>query len=79
VGVFLGLDVGMSTHHGHGLPAAGKKVVDKPLPNSEPKLRAVFEKPAEKLPSSAWPGNAPRRNDTTCTIRQAGSEDSRTG
>ncbi|MFJ8545334.1 transposase, partial [Streptomyces sp. NPDC093586] len=44
VGVFLGLDVGKSTHHGHGLTPAGKKVFDKPLPNSEPKLRAVFEK-----------------------------------
>lgn len=46
VGVFLGLDVGKSAHHGHGLTPAGKKVFDKPLPNSEPKLRAVFDKPA---------------------------------
>ncbi|BCL33293.1 hypothetical protein GCM10017557_81520 [Streptomyces aurantiacus] len=37
VGVFLGLDVGKSTHHGHGLTPAGKKVRDKQLPNSEPK------------------------------------------
>lgn len=44
VGVFLGLDVGKSVHHGHGLTQAGKKVFDKPLPNSEPKLRAVFDK-----------------------------------
>ncbi|WP_406406240.1 IS110 family transposase [Streptomyces halstedii] len=44
VGVFLGLDVGKSAHHGHGLTPAGKKVFDKPLPNSEPKLRAVFDK-----------------------------------
>ncbi|MFJ9669159.1 IS110 family transposase [Streptomyces sp. NPDC101219] len=44
VGVFLGLDVGKHTHHGHGLTSAGKKVFDKPLPNTEPKLRAVFDK-----------------------------------
>lgn len=49
VGVFLGLDVGKSTHHGHGLTPAGKKVHDKPLPNSEPKLRAVFDKLAAKF------------------------------
>ena len=36
VGVFLGLDVGKTAHHGHGLTPAGKKVFDKPLPNSEP-------------------------------------------
>ncbi|MEU7237933.1 IS110 family transposase [Streptomyces chrestomyceticus] len=49
VGVFLGLDVGKSAHHGHGLTPAGKKVFDKPLPNSEPKLRAVFDKLAAKF------------------------------
>ncbi|MFE1782235.1 IS110 family transposase [Streptomyces sp. NPDC059506] len=44
VRVFLGLDVGKAAHHGHGLTPAGKKVFDKPLPNSEPRLRAVFDK-----------------------------------
>ncbi|MFD4975296.1 transposase [Streptomyces sp. NPDC058424] len=44
VGVFLGMDVGKSAHHGHGLTPAGKKVFDKTMPNSEPKLRAVFDK-----------------------------------
>ncbi|MFE2864918.1 IS110 family transposase [Embleya sp. NPDC059259] len=42
--VFLGLDVGKTDHHGHGLTTAGKTVHDKRLPNSEPKLRAVFDK-----------------------------------
>ena len=42
--VFLGLDVGKAAHHGHGLTPAGKTVFDKPLPNTEPKLRAVFDK-----------------------------------
>ncbi|MEY7980505.1 IS110 family transposase, partial [Streptomyces pilosus] len=49
VGVFLGLDVGKSAHHGRGLTPAGKKVFDKQLPNSEPKLRAVFGKLAAKF------------------------------
>jgi transposase len=49
VGVFLGLDVGKTTHHGHGLTPAGKKVFDKPLPNSEPKLRAVFDRLTAKF------------------------------
>ncbi|CAL9328698.1 IS110 family transposase IS110 [Streptomyces sp. enrichment culture] len=49
VGVFLGMDVGKSTHHGHGLTPAGRKVFDKPLPNSKPKLRAVFDKLAAKF------------------------------
>ncbi|CAL9666335.1 IS110 family transposase [Streptomyces sp. Tu 3180] len=49
VGVLLGLDVGKSARHGHGLTPAGKKVFDKQLPNSEPKLRAVFDKPAAKF------------------------------
>ena len=44
IGVFLGLDVGKTNHHGHGLTPAGKKVFDKQLPNTEPKLREVFEK-----------------------------------
>lgn len=44
IGVFLGLDVGKSHHHGHGLTPTGKKVFDKQLPNTEPKLRDVFEK-----------------------------------
>lgn len=51
MGVFLGLEVGKSAHHGHGLTRAGKKVFDKQLPNSEPKLRAVFDKPAAKFGS----------------------------
>ncbi|MFD4912622.1 IS110 family transposase [Streptomyces virginiae] len=38
------MNVGKTAHHGHGLTPAGKKVFDKPMPNSEPKLRAVFDK-----------------------------------
>jgi hypothetical protein len=49
IGVFLGLDVGKTNHHGHGLTPAGKEVFDKQLPNTEPKLRDVFEKLKAKL------------------------------
>ncbi|MFH9819804.1 IS110 family transposase [Streptomyces sp. NPDC017230] len=49
VGVFRGLDVGKSAHHVHGLTPAGKKVYDKQLPNSEPRLRAVFDKLTDKF------------------------------
>lgn len=43
IGVFLVLDVGKSAHRGHGLTPAGKKVFEKQLPNTETKLRNVFE------------------------------------
>ncbi|WP_019549773.1 IS110 family transposase [Streptomyces sulphureus] len=49
IGVFLGLDVGKTAHLGHGLTPAGKKVFDKQLPNTEPKLRAVFDKLRDKF------------------------------
>ncbi|GAA1316030.1 IS110 family transposase [Saccharothrix xinjiangensis] len=42
--VFLGLDVGKGEHHAVALDATGKRLHDAPLPNSEPKLRAVFDK-----------------------------------
>ncbi|MFD0440956.1 IS110 family RNA-guided transposase [Streptomyces chartreusis] len=44
VAVFLGLDVGKGEHHATGLTPDGKSVVDKPLPNSEPKMRAMLDK-----------------------------------
>ncbi|SER99563.1 Transposase IS116/IS110/IS902 family protein [Lentzea xinjiangensis] len=43
-GVFLGLDVGKGEHHAVGLNPTGKRLHDGPLPNSEPKLRALFDK-----------------------------------
>ncbi|MEU1368367.1 IS110 family transposase [Streptomyces sp. NPDC005803] len=48
VAVFLGLDVGKGEHHGRGLTPTGKTVFDKRLPNSEPKLRALFDKLSAK-------------------------------
>ncbi len=44
VDVYLGLDVGKGEHHATAVSRAGKKVLDKPLPNSEPKLRELFER-----------------------------------
>jgi transposase len=46
-GVFLGLDVGKGEHHAVGLDPAGKRLHDKPLPNSEPRLREVFDRLAK--------------------------------
>ncbi|WP_456154675.1 IS110 family RNA-guided transposase [Streptomyces chartreusis] len=44
IDLFLGLDVGKGEHHATAVTSAGKKVFDKRLPNSEPKLREVFGK-----------------------------------
>jgi hypothetical protein len=44
IGVYLGLDVGKGEHHAAAVNRVGKKVFDKPLPNSEPKLRELFDK-----------------------------------
>ncbi|MFC0626072.1 IS110 family transposase [Kribbella deserti] len=49
-GVFLGLDVGKSDHHAVGLDPTGRRLPDAPLPNSEPKLRAMFDKLAADGP-----------------------------
>lgn len=45
-GAFLGPDDGKTAHHGHRLTPAGKKISDKPLPDSDTRLRAAFDKPA---------------------------------
>jgi len=77
VGVFLGLDVGKTAHHGQGLTPAGKKVFDRQLPNSEPKLRATFEKLATKFgtvlvvvdqPASIGALPLTVARDTGCTV-----------
>jgi transposase len=43
-GVFLGLDVGKGEHHAVGLAPDGKRLHDAPLPNTEARLRALFDK-----------------------------------
>lgn len=43
-GVFLGLDVGKDGHHAVGLAPDGKRLHDAALPNTEAKLRALFDK-----------------------------------
>lgn len=42
--VFLGLDVGKDARHAVGLDPDGKRLHDAPLPNTEPKLRTLFDK-----------------------------------
>ena len=49
-GVFLGLDVGKDNHHAVGLDPDGKRLHDGPLPNTEPKLKALFDKLAAHGP-----------------------------
>ncbi|MGW7418431.1 IS110 family transposase [Streptomyces sp. NPDC054863] len=44
IDVYLGLDVGKGEHHATAVNPAGKKVFDKRLPNTEPKLRELFDK-----------------------------------
>ncbi|MFG2884680.1 IS110 family transposase [Streptomyces sp. NPDC048297] len=77
VDVFFALDVGKTSHHGHGLTPAGKKVFDKQLPNSEPKLRQVFDKLREKfgtvlvvvdLPASIGALPLAVARDTACRV-----------
>jgi transposase len=47
VAVYLGLDVGKGEHHATALAPGGKRLYDRALPNSEPKLRALFAKLAK--------------------------------
>lgn len=42
--IYLGLDVGKTNHHATALATTGKKIWDKPLPQSEPKIRELLEK-----------------------------------
>ncbi|MFB7498504.1 transposase, partial [Streptomyces sp. NPDC056161] len=49
IDLFLGLDLGKEFHHAHGLTGQGKTVHDRRLPNTEPKLRELFEKLAAKF------------------------------
>jgi transposase len=43
-GVYLGLDVGKSDHHAVGLAPDGTRLHDAPLPNTEQRLRTLFER-----------------------------------
>lgn len=48
--VFFGLDVSKGEQRAVGLDPAGKRLHDGPLPNNEPKLRALFDKLATHGP-----------------------------
>ncbi|MDU0348270.1 IS110 family transposase [Actinomyces sp. MRS3W] len=43
IDVFIGIDVGKSEHWATALNTAGKKLFDKALPNSEDKLREIYQ------------------------------------
>ncbi len=61
IDIYLGLDVGKGEHHGIALTPAGKKAFDKPMPNSESRLRELSR---SRRPSSAtcwsWWTSRPR-------------------
>lgn len=44
VDVFIGIDVGKTAHHAVAIDRAGKKLLDKPLPQDEAKLRALIQR-----------------------------------
>lgn len=52
--VFCGIDVGKGEHHVVGLDASGDRLYDKPMPNDEMKLRAVFDDLARYGPVLRW-------------------------
>lgn len=43
VDVFVGLDVGKGEHHAVALDRSGRRLLDKPLPNDEARLRGVLD------------------------------------
>lgn len=44
VDVFIGIDVGKTAHHAVAIDRAGKKLLDRPLPQDEAKLRVLIQK-----------------------------------
>lgn len=50
VAVFCGLDVGKGEHHATALDPAGKRLHDKKLANTEPRLRELFTSLTEHGP-----------------------------
>lgn len=48
--VFVGLDVGKEEHHACGLASDGTRVHDAPLPQSEGKIRALYDRLAARGP-----------------------------
>jgi len=49
IDLFLGLDLGKEFHHAHGRTKDGRTAHDKRLPNTEPKLRELFDKLVTKF------------------------------
>ena len=62
IDVYLGLDVGKGEHHATALTPAGKRVFDKRLPNTEPKLRELFGKLRPSTAPCWWWSTSPPRS-----------------
>lgn len=48
VDILIGVDVGKSNHHAVAIDRAGKKLLDRALPQDEGKLRAIVKAVADK-------------------------------
>ncbi|MBP2414848.1 transposase [Arthrobacter stackebrandtii] len=48
VDIFIGIDVGKSNHHAVAIDRAGKKILDRALPQDEAKIRAIIQAVAGK-------------------------------
>lgn len=65
--LLLGLDVGKDAHHAVGTDPASRRLHDAPLPNSEPKLRALFDNSPRMACCWWWSINRPR--STPCRLQ----------
>lgn len=48
VDIFIGVDVGKSNHHAVAIDRAGRKILDRALPQDEAKLQAIIRSVADK-------------------------------
>jgi hypothetical protein len=60
VDVFIGIDVGKTAHHAVAIDRAGKKLLDRTLPQDDAKLCALIQK-APTMARSWWSSTSPSR------------------
>ncbi len=58
--VFCGIDVARETHHGVVLDRLGRRLIDRPLPNGEPQLVALFNELESRVDCWWWLTSWPR-------------------
>lgn len=68
-GVYLGLDVGKGDHHAVGLSPDGRRLHDAALPNTEARLRQLFDKLARHGRVLVYAGLAPVTRRSGSSIR----------